>query len=64
MTGDARTGLRYLSADDVGLWAIGPNGAALRYDLESGELVDRFEIDVDRNLHVNGVYAGGAYWYQ
>ncbi len=52
-----------LSSDDQGLWAIDPNGAALRFDVESGELVERYEIDVDRNVHVNGVFAGGAYWY-
>ena len=52
-----------LSADAEGLWAIDPNGAALRFGLGSGELVERYEIDVDRNVHVNGVFAGGAYWY-
>ena len=52
-----------LSADDRGLWAIDPNGAAVRFDLGFGELVDRYEIDVDRNVHVNGVFAGDAYWY-
>jgi streptogramin lyase len=52
-----------LSSDDRGLWAIDPNGAALRFDLETGELIDRYDIDVDRNVHVNGVHAGDAYWY-
>jgi len=52
-----------LSSDGRAVWAIDPNGAALRFDRDSGDLLGRYDIDVDRNVHVNGVFAGDSYWY-
>ena len=52
-----------LSFGDGVVWAIDPNGAALQFDVASGQPVGRFDIDVDRNVHVNGVFGDGFYWY-
>ena len=48
---------------DGALWAIDPNGAALRFGVESGERTGRFDIEIDSNAHVNGVFADGSFWY-
>lgn len=51
-----------LSAGDGAIWAVDPNGAVLRVDSASNEVVDRILISIDRNAHTNVVYAGGSVW--
>jgi hypothetical protein len=51
-----------LSSDD-NIWALSAGGVAYEIARASGDVVAEFAIDVDPNVHINGVFADGAYWY-
>jgi outer membrane protein assembly factor BamB len=51
-----------LSAGDGALWAVDPRGAVLRVDPVTNKLAQRFDVAMDRNAHINAVYAGGSIW--
>ncbi len=45
------------------VWALSTSGFAYEIDRGSGDVVTRFPIEVDPNVHVNGVFVDDAYWY-
>lgn len=51
-----------LTASEGAIWAVDPDGAVLRVDPEINEVIDRYEIAIDRNAHTNVVYAGASLW--
>jgi streptogramin lyase len=51
-----------LAADEGGLWAVDPRGAVLRVDPATNTIVRRVDVAMDRNAHINAVYAGGSVW--
>jgi streptogramin lyase len=51
-----------LSAGDGGVWVVDPRGAVLRVDEATNRVTQRFDVVVDRNAHINAVYAGGSVW--
>jgi streptogramin lyase len=52
-----------LSSGDGSLWAVDPGGSAIEVDLATGETVQTIPIVVDRNAHINAVYADGYLWF-
>jgi hypothetical protein len=51
-----------LSAGDGGVWVVDPRGAVLRVDAATNRVGQRFDVTLDRNAHINAVYAGGSVW--
>ncbi len=51
-----------LSAGGASIWAVDPNGAVLRVDPARNVVAQRFPVGLERNVHVNAVYAGDSVW--
>ena len=52
-----------LSSGGGSLWAVNPSGSAVEIDLATGKTVQTIPIVVDRNAHINAVYADGLLWF-
>ena len=52
-----------LSSGEGSLWAVNPAGSAVEIDLATGKTVQTIPIVVDRNAHINAVYADGLLWF-
>jgi streptogramin lyase len=51
-----------LSEGGGGVWVVDPRGAVVKVDPARNAVAERFEVPLNRNVHVNAVYAGGAVW--
>jgi streptogramin lyase len=51
-----------LSAGDGGVWVVDPRGAVQRVDTATNKVSQRFDVTLDRNAHINAVYAAGSVW--
>ena len=44
------------------VWVVDPGGAVVRIDPATNQVVGRFPVTLDRNWHINAVYAGDSLW--
>jgi outer membrane protein assembly factor BamB len=51
-----------LSEGGGAVWDVDPGGAVVRVDPARNAVARRFAVTLNRNVHVNAVYGGGAVW--
>jgi streptogramin lyase len=51
-----------LTAGDGSVWVVDPRGSVVRIDPERGRVAQRIEVQIDRTVHTNAVFAGRSLW--
>jgi streptogramin lyase len=51
-----------LTSGGGSIWTVDPNGAVLRIDPATNQVVQHIPVTIDRNAHTNAVFAGEAVW--